>query len=277
MQRKADKIWMCRGRAVRLRGPEVMAIVNVTPDSFFAGSRAASAEDAAARGAAAFEAGALIVDIGGESTRPGAAAVSIEEEIARVTPAIQALRRACPEGLISVDTRRTAVARAALEAGADIVNDVQGLNPDAGMAALLAETGAGYVLMHGRGWTPRGEVADRADAVAEIESELAAAVARLAEAGVDVRQVALDPGLGFEKSHADSWRLVGATARFAAGERPWLVAASRKRFLGGTAAASVGVALWSAAQGADLVRVHDVAETAGALRAFARAEEAAHV
>ena len=128
---------MCRGRAVRLRGPLVMAIVNATPDSFFAGSRTPSPDEAVARGAACFRAGADIVDVGGESTRPGAAEVPAAEEAARVVPVVRGLREACPEGLISVDTRHSAVARAALEAGADIVNDVAGLTPEPGMAAAV--------------------------------------------------------------------------------------------------------------------------------------------
>lgn len=268
---------MCRGRAVRLSAPLVMGIVNVTPDSFFAGSRVAGAAEAAARGADFQRLGAAIVDVGGESTRPGAVAVDAATEAARVAPAIRALRAACPDLLISVDTRHTAVARAALEAGADIVNDVSGLAPDAGMAALLAETGAGYILMHGRGWTPKGETEARADVATAVETELNEALARLVAAGVDARQVAFDPGLGFEKAHADSWRLLGATARFAAAERPWVVAASRKRFLDNGMGESVGAAVWAAAQGADVLRVHDVTETAGAIRAFLRAREAADV
>lgn len=275
---------MCRGRAVRLRGPLVMAIVNATPDSFFAGSRTPSPEEAVARGAACFRAGADIVDVGGESTRPGAAEVPAAEEAARVVPVVRGLREACPEGLISVDTRHSAVARAALEAGADIVNDVAGLTPEPGMAAAVAASGAGYVLTHARGWTPRGleGVRGAANIVAEVEAALAGAAARLEAAGVGRRQIAWDPGLGFEKTHEDSWRLLGATARFAAGEAPFVVGASRKRFLGGEEAsargsASVGAALWAAACGADVVRVHDVAETVGALRAFLRAKEAANV
>ena len=272
---------MCRGRAVRLRGPLVMAIVNVTPDSFFAGSRARSAADAVARGAACFRAGAAIVDVGGESTRPGAEAVPPEVESARVVPVVRGLREACPEGVISVDTRHAAVARASLEAGADIVNDVAGLDPDLGMAEVLAASGAGYVLTHARGWTPRGMegVEEARDVVAEVSAALSAASARLEAAGVDRRQIAWDPGLGFEKTHEDSWRLLGATGRFAAAEAPFVVGASRKRFLGGAEAAgrgpaSVGAALWAAACGADVVRVHDVAETVGALWAFLRAQEA---
>lgn len=281
------KRWQCRGREAVFTRPWVMGIVNVTPDSFYSGSRVPGAEAAIARGVAFHQAGAQVLDIGGESTRPGAEAVSIEAEIARVVPVVAGLRAAVPEAFLSVDTRRTAVARAAIEAGADIINDVAACEPDAGMAELVAETGVGYILMHARG-TPQtmDGLTDYRDVVAEVEAELLRVARELARVGVRAEQVMLDPGLGFAKTHPGSLKLLAETARFARLPYPYLVAASRKRFLGeitGRAAAeergpaSVGAALWAIAQGADMVRVHDVAETVDALAVFWAAQEARNV
>lgn len=281
------KHWQCRGREAVFTRPWVMGIVNVTPDSFYSGSRVPGAEEAIARGVAFHQAGAQVLDIGGESTRPGAEAVSIEAEIARVVPVVAGLRAAVPEAFLSVDTRRTAVARAAIEAGADIINDVAACEPDAGMAELVAETGVGYILMHARG-TPQtmDGLTDYRDVVAEVEAELLRVAGELARVGVRAEQVMLDPGLGFAKTHPGSLKLLAETARFARLPYPYLVAASRKRFLGeitGRAAAeergpaSVGAALWAIAQGADMVRVHDVAETVDALAVFWAAQEAQNV
>lgn len=283
MQKQAPNVWKCRGRPVACDPPLVMGIVNVTPDSFYPASRMGAPERAVAHGLRLAAEGADILDVGGESTRPGASPVSPEEEIGRVVPVIRALAAALPDTLLSVDTRHAAVAKAALEAGAHILNDVAGCDPDAGMWELVAESGAGYVLTHARG-TPQtmDSLTDYADVVAEVRAALRVATERLAALGADPAQIVWDPGLGFAKTHADSWRLLGATARLAAGGRPVLIGASRKRFLGGEDAAargpaSVGAALWAAAQGACAVRVHDVAETVQALRAFRRAKEAADV
>lgn len=259
-----------------------MGILNVTPDSFFADSRVEGVRAAVARGEALLAAGAGILDVGGESTRPGAAPVSPEEEAARVVPAIRALAAAFPEAVLSVDTRHTAVARAAVAAGAHIVNDVAGCAPEPGMWELVAETGAGYVMTHARG-TPEtmDALTAYADVVGEVEAALREATARLVALGARRGQIAWDPGLGFAKTHADSWRLLGATARFAASGHAVVIGASRKRFLGGEAQgrgpASVGAALWAASQGAAAVRVHDVAETAEVMGAFLKARGAADV
>ena len=199
-----------------------------------------------------------------------------------MVPVVRALREALPEAVLSVDTRHTAVAQAALEAGADVINDVAACAPDAGMRELVAASGAGYILMHARG-TPQTMDALTAydDVVEEVARELCSAAEALEALGAARAQIMLDPGLGFAKTHADSLRLLAATRRFAALPYPYLVAASRKRFLGevtGRAlaqergAASVGAALWAIAEGADMVRVHDVAETADALRVFLAAK-----
>lgn len=270
--------WMCGKKKVALDRPLVMAIVNVTPDSFYAGSRVPECGDAVTRGIEAVAAGADILDVGGESTRPGAAPVPLDEELRRVVPVTEALRAALPETLLSVDTRHTEVARAALSAGADIINDVSGCAPDAGMWETVAERGAGYVLMHARGNPETMDaLTDYGDVVEQVLAELADGLRRLTAMGADRRQILIDPGLGFAKTHADSLRLLAATPRFAA-LGPTLVAASRKRFLGditgqreaaGRGAASVAAALCAAAGGAAAVRVHDVRETVDALRVWA--------
>ncbi len=258
--------------------PLVMGIVNATPDSFYAGSRTPGAEEAIVRGRRLVAEGAAGLDVGGESTRPGADPVAPEEEAARVVPVIRGLRAACPGTLLSVDTRRTAVARAALEAGADIVNDGSGCTPDEGMWELVAASGAGYVLMHMRGDpTTMDSLTAYGDVVTAVAGALVSCAGRLEATGAHPEQIALDPGLGFAKTHRDSLRLLAATARFAALPYPWLVAASRKRFLGEAAGcpdaeargpASVGAALWAISEGADMVRVHDVRETVQAVRVF---------
>lgn len=265
--------------------PLVMGIVNATPDSFYAGSRTPGAEEAIARGRRLVAEGAAVLDVGGESTRPGADPVAPEEEAARVVPVIRGLRAACPGTLLSVDTRRTAVARAALEAGADIVNDVSGCTPDEGMWELVAASGAGYVLMHMRGDpTTMDSLTAYGDVVTAVAGALVSCAGRLEATGAHPEQIALDPGLGFAKTHRDSLRLLAATARFAALPYPWLVAASRKRFLGEAAGcpdaeargpASVGAALWAISEGADMVRVHDVRETVQAVRVFCAARRVA--
>ena len=287
MGRTKEKVWLCRGRRVSFGVPLVMGIVNVTPDSFYAGSRTPGVDEALARGKAQWQAGAKILDVGGESTRPGAEPVPEEQEIARVVPVLQALRKELPEALLSVDTRHTRVARAAVEAGADIINDVAGCTPDEGMWALVAETGAGYILMHARG-NPKtmDALVDYKDVTEDVLGALSEATDRLVESGVRAEQIAWDPGLGFAKTHRASLELLGATHRFAELERPYLVAASRKRFLGeitgradarARGAASLGAALWAIAAGADMVRVHDVEETVDAMRVFLAAKGVEHV
>lgn len=269
--------WLCRGRWVDLTRTLVMGIVNATPDSFFPGSRTPDAKAALDRAKTLLAEGADILDIGGESTRPGAAAVSEDEEIARICPVVSALTRET-DALISVDTRRTRVAAAALEAGAHIINDVQGVAPDEGMWRLIAESGAGYVLMHSRG-TP--ETMDRltdysGDVVGAVRETLETALEALLALGCRPEQVMFDPGLGFAKTHADSLRLLGSVAQI--GRRaPVLIGASRKRFIGEITgerepekrlAGSLGTALRAAEDGAAVVRVHDVRATRDALCVF---------
>jgi dihydropteroate synthase len=260
-----------RGQRVVLGGRTwVMGVLNVTPDSFSDGGRFDVPEAAVARGLALFEAGADIVDVGGESTRPGAAPIDAAEERRRVVPVVEALRKAGP-GFLSVDTSKAEVARAALDAGADIVNDVSGLAFDPEMPAVVAHAGVPVVLMHLRGGFADMHRAPRYDDVAaEVVTELRLTLARAREAGVAVEQTLLDPGIGFAKSGAHSLDVLRRLPAFACLERPLLLGPSRKSFMAGlvkdrlfgTAAAVAACVLG----GAHVVRVHDVAEMIDVVR-----------
>jgi len=258
--------------------PLIMGIVNVTPDSFSDGGLHGSPGDAVRHAAALLEEGADLVDIGGESTRPGAEPVAIDEELRRVLPVIRELKAAHPDAIVSVDTRRADVAEQALEAGATWVNDVSG-GADPRMAAVVAAAGAGWVLMHMRG-QPASMQRDTHydDLLGEVIASLQASVRAATTAGVPRQRLWVDPGIGFGKAPADNPSLVRGVPRIAeATGLPVLVGASRKRFVGeltGVAAAadrvhgSVGVALAAALHGAHALRVHDVAVTRQALTAF---------
>lgn len=273
--------WAIAGGSVSLTGPVVMGILNVTPDSFSDGGQLPDTASALRRAEQLIDEGADILDVGGESTRPGALGVDEAEELRRVVPVIEALRRRFPVPL-SVDTRKAAVARAALAAGAQIVNDVSGLAYDPSMGSAVADSGAGVVLMHMRG-TP-GDMRDRAvydDVSAEVLDELGAAVQRARLAGIGSEAIVVDPGIGFAKNARQSLRVIAEIPRLLDLGFPVLVGPSRKSFLGevlgvpreeravGTAAACVLAYLG----GARLFRVHDVGPTVQAL-AVTRAVEA---
>lgn len=243
--------------------PQVMAIVNVTPDSFYPASRSASVDAAIAAGRTHFAQGADVVDVGGESTRPGATAVPVEEELARVVPVVRALRDVGP---VSVDTQKSEVARAAVEAGATIVNDVSGT-----LAEVAGDLGVGYVAMHRRGDATTMQDDPRYDdVVAEVGAFLEAVGHRARAAGV--RDLWLDPGIGFGKTVAHNLTLLAhlddLVARAARLEAGVLVGTSRKSFLGrvGPRAldvddrldGSIATEAWALLQGAAMVRVHDV-------------------
>ena len=257
----------------------VLGVVNVTPDSFSDGGAYLDVESAVRHGLALAGTGADLVDVGGESTRPGAARVPEAEERSRVLPVVRELATAGVA--VSVDTCRAAVAAAALAAGAALVNDVSGGLADPAMAGLVAEAGVPYVVMHSRGPSVDMQLrATYADVVADVVAELHARVAALLGAGVAAEQLILDPGLGFAKTAAHNWGLLGGIGALRALGRPLLVGASRKAFLGqllsagGSEPASVGrrdgataaVTVLAAQAGAWGVRVHDVAPSADAVR-----------
>jgi dihydropteroate synthase len=261
--------------------PLVMGIVNVTPDSFSDGGRHLDVRAAIEAGHAMLEGGADILDIGGESTRPGAEPVTPEEEQRRILPVIRELAKAAT---VSVDTRHAATMRAALEAGAEIVNDVTALRHDPDSPRVVAESEASVILMHMRGTDPRTMQQDlRYDDVAlEVASFLAARVAAAEAAGIPRARIAVDPGIGFSKRLPQNLAVIGRLPLLAGIGCPVVFGASRKRFLGeitGVAAAdrrlagSLAAALAGAQAGAAILRVHDVAETVQALRVLAACGE----
>jgi len=270
--------WRIRGGSLALDTPVVMGIVNLTPDSFSDGGLLGDLDAAMDHARAMVSAGAAILDVGGESTRPGAAPVSEEEERARILPFV---RRAAAElGVpVSVDTRKAAVARPALDEGASVVNDVSGLAFDPAMADVVADRGAGAVLMHMRGVpATMAGLASYGDVAAEVASELGSAVARARRAGISDEAVVLDPGLGFAKTPAQSLELLSRLTPIRALGFPVLVGPSRKSFLGvvlgvppeGRVAGTVAACVVAYLGGARIFRVHDVEPVAQAL-AVARA------
>lgn len=268
-------IWDCRGVRFDLSARTlVMGVLNVTPDSFSDGGRYLDPDAAIARGRELLAQGADLLDLGAESTRPGAAAVPPAEQVRRLEPVVKALL-AEPGAVLSLDTRSAAVAARALEWGAHVVNDVSALG-DPDMAAVVAPSGAGLVLMHMRG-TPATMQSDLRydDVVVEVADHLRRRLAVAAAAGIAAERVALDPGIGFGKSAEQSLRLLARTDDLAALGRPLLVGASRKSFLArllGDAPAdrrleaSLAAAALAAFLGARILRVHDVAETARVLK-----------
>ncbi|MEV6600509.1 dihydropteroate synthase [Actinoplanes sp. NPDC051346] len=255
-----------------------MGVLNVTPDSFSDGGRFAGLEAAVAHGVALRRAGAGIVDIGGESTRPGAGRVDGPTEIARVLPVIRELAAAGVP--LSIDTTRAVVAAAALEAGATMVNDVSGGLADPGMAAVVADAGCPWILMHWRGHSRRmQDLAVYEDVVAEVRDELRQRVDEAVAAGVDPGRLILDPGLGFAKRPEHNWALSAHLDQLISLGHPVLFAASRKTYLGrlladadgeprpvdGREAATIATSVLAVAAGAWGVRVHDVRATVDAL------------
>ncbi|MBD9556183.1 dihydropteroate synthase [Ensifer sp. ENS03] len=259
---------LAHGRSLEL-GPRgvLMAIVNVTPDSFSDGGRFIDAVAAVAQGMRCLEEGALILDIGGESTRPDAAPVSAEEEQARILPVIAALARDT-DALISVDTYRASTAQFAVDAGAHIVNDVHGLQREPDIAAVAAKSGAGICVMH----TGRGRE-KLADVIADQFHFLDRSLEIAAAAGVERDRIILDPGFGFAKDTDENLELMARFAELHRFELPFLVGTSRKRFVGAVSgreaadrdmATAATTALLRVA-GASIFRVHDVANSKDAL------------
>jgi dihydropteroate synthase len=261
---------LARGRT------SVMGILNVTPDSFSDGGVYASLDAACERARAMIDEGADIIDVGGESTRPGAEELEADVEVARTAPVIE---RIAGLGVpVSIDTRKAAVAKAAIDAGASLVNDVSGGTFDAGMLPLAADRRVPIVLMHMRG-TPKTMDAQTAygDVIADVRSELASCVDDAIAAGVGPSNVLIDPGLGFAKTAAQSLEIVRRIDELRVDGLPLVVGPSRKRFIGGDLAdrleGTLAVCAWLAAHDVDVVRVHDVrqvrrvVDTIGAVKA----------
>jgi len=266
----------------------VMGVVNVTPDSFSDGGRWFEPDQAVEHGLWLLAEGADLLDVGGESTRPGAARPPVDEELRRVLPVVRELTAA--GAVVSVDTMRAQVAERALTEGAVVVNDQSGGLADPAMAGLVASAGSPYVVMHWRGHSDRmDQLARYGDVVTDVRDELAARVAALVEAGIDHRRMVLDPGLGFAKRAEHNWALLARLEELHELGLPLLVGASRKRFLGSLLAepdgkprppverdaATAATSALAAAAGSWCVRVHDVRPTADAVRVVAAAAAAA--
>ena len=260
--------WRVARQQLSLERPLIMGILNVTPDSFSDGNLFTDPQRAIERALEMVEEGADIIDIGGESTRPGAAPVSTEDELKRIIPVISGLagRTSCP---ISVDTWKGPVARAAVAAGAAIINDISGFNGDPRMAAIAAQSGAGVVLMHTRG-TPQTMRCDNAygDLIGDIIHSLRCSIDQACQAGVERERIAVDPGIGFAKDAGQNLEILRRLSEFASIGLPLLVGTSRKSFIGKTlnrdttdrvhgTAATVALAVNN---GAHILRVHDVRE-----------------
>ena len=270
--------WRLRGVTLNLAVPHIMAICNVTPDSFSDGGEHYSVSLALQFAEAAWRDGATILDVGGESTRPGATPVPADRELARVLPVIEAVRDRLPEMLVTVDTVKAVVAEAAFAAGAHAVNDVSGGRLDAAMFNVVARFGAGMVIMHSR-----GSVSDMASlvhatyldgVVATVSAELMAQVALARAAGIASDALVIDPGIGFAKTSAHSLALLRALPQLTALGLPLLVGASRKRLIGELTGVTepsqrvIGSALvhaMAAIAGARIIRTHDVGPTREAL------------
>jgi dihydropteroate synthase len=269
------------------RSVMIMGIVNVTPDSFSDGGRHYATDAAVAHAFRLVEEGADLIDVGGESTRPGATLVSAELELKRVIPVIELLRARVPNIPISIDTQKAAVASAAITAGANIINDIAANRSDPEMWKLAASTGAGYIAMHMQG-TPQTmqNSPGYRNVVADVETFFKDRLERLRENGVKPEQVALDVGIGFGKTVDQNIQLLGALSGFQKFNRPLLLGVSRKSFIEGLTGAaaqdrlpgSLAAAVLAARDGVQIVRVHDVAATRQALQvAEAVTKSAGHV
>jgi dihydropteroate synthase len=269
-------VWSCRDRVLPLGVRTlVMGIVNVTPDSFSDGGMFPDAASAVKHGLRLLEEGADLLDVGGESTRPGSEPVEMNEERSRVLPVIEGLRREAPEAILCVDTRKAEVAHDAIAAGADVVNDISaGTDPD--MFGVVASASAGMVLMHMQG-EPSTMQQDPHydDVVGEVRGFLAERLEAAVVAGIGRERLCIDPGIGFGKHLEHNLALLLSIGSFRELGVPVLAGVSRKRFIGdlsgsddptGRLEGSVAAAVWCASQGVEVVRVHDVDPTVRALR-----------
>ena len=269
-------LWKIAGRVVDLsRHGMIMGVLNVTPDSFSDGGKFFAAEKAVEHGLKMTVDGAHIIDVGGESTRPGAEAIAAEEELRRVIPVIEKLR-AKIDIFISIDTSKAAVARAAIEAGASIVNDVTGGRGDTEMMPLVAKSQAAFIIMHMQGNPKTMQLEPRYDdVVLEVADFFRQQYARALECNVDPMAIAFDPGIGFGKTLEHNLELIDNLGALRVDERPLVVGVSRKSFLAKLIGSSnmsdrlapvVALTPLLRARGADVFRVHDVKENANALR-----------
>ena len=269
----SSRSWRTGSREIKLDRPIVVGILTVTPDSFSDGGNFFSPDAAIERGAAMLAEGVDIIDVGGESTRPGAASVSEEEELRRVGPGLNTLRDFWPKLPISIDTTKTVVAAESLAAGADIVNDVSGMRLDPGMIQLAAATGCGVILMHSRGTVEEMATYQHAvygdDPTGEVMAELEERIVVLENGGVERDRIVLDPGFGFAKKSEHSMSVLRNLSRFNALGCPVMAGPSRKRFVkelvGGDDATiedrdigTVAACVMALERGARLFRVHNV-------------------
>ncbi len=273
----AAVLWKIAGETFDLthRGM-VMGVLNVTPDSFSDGGAFFDPNVAVEHGLRMINEGAQIIDVGGESTRPGAETISVDEELKRAIPVIERLRAAGATAHISIDTSKAQVARAALDAGAAIINDVTGGRGDSGMMSLVAERGAAFIIMHMQG-TPRTMQTkpEYHDVVAEVRDFFRQQYARALECGIDPMAIAFDPGIGFGKTLEHNLELLRNLADLRVEGRPLVVGVSRKAFLGKVIdsaemtdrlAPTIALTALLRGRGADVLRVHDVKPNLAALR-----------
>ena len=270
-------VWKLKTRTIEFgRLPVLMGIVNLTPDSFSDGGQHAGSNEAIAHALRLVEEGAGILDIGGESTRPFSEPVSLDEELQRTIPVIKKLasRTDVP---ISIDTSKSAVAQAALDAGAEIINDITGLTGDPHMVDVAQQSGAGVCVMHMQGNPQTMQVSPQyIDVVEEVYGYLNQRLDSLSDAGIDIERICLDPGIGFGKSQLHNLELIAAAKRFHALGRPVLVGHSRKGFIGkaigdpaaNREAGNLAVTLQLAQQGIQIVRLHEIEPTMQAMNVF---------
>jgi dihydropteroate synthase len=273
---KSAKLWNCRGITFDLaQQGEIMGILNVTPDSFSDGGRFTGLDDAVMQAGKMVDEGAAILDIGGESTRPGADDVPVEEELARTIPVIRELAKQFPETCLSIDTSKPEVARASIEAGANVLNDVTGFRYDA-MIKVAAETGVGTVAMHMLG-NPRTmqEAPQYDDVVAEVRRFFEDQFEKMTSAGVDKQSIVFDSGIGFGKTLEHNLTLLNRIDELVVNDCPILLGVSRKSFIGKVIKSeaisdrslpTVGITAFAVGKGVHLHRVHEVKENLQALR-----------
>lgn len=271
-------VLQCGRFELNLKRPLVMGIVNVTPDSFSDGDQHFSPDDAIAHGVALFNQGANLLDIGGESTRPGAQPVSLAEEARRILPVIEGLRKLNVP--LSVDTFKPQIMKQALDAGADMINDIYGFrHPDA--LAAVASSQCGLCVMHMQGEPKTMQQAPvYTDVVLEVQSFLRARVNALQSAGVASNRIVLDPGFGFGKTMAQNYQLLGEFSKLMFDHYAWLVGVSRKSMIGHVTggepqdrlAGSIAAALAGVSRGAHILRVHDVKPTVDAIKVWSATE-----